>query len=90
MDLTKDDMNTDKHPDVLEAGVVRRSVEVMRLRKHLAWALDEISGGDYESTPRHECEFRTNPEKGHCDFCWGFWAAVGVAFPERFTHDGVE
>ncbi len=61
--------------------------EVGSLREHLAWALDEISGGDYEQTPKHECEFGTNPEKGHCDFCWGFWAAVGAAFPEKFTTD---
>ncbi len=53
--------------------------------KHLAWALDEISGGDYSKTPKHECEFSTNPEKGHCDFCCGFWAAVGAAFPDKLA-----
>ncbi len=53
------------------------------LREHLAWALDELSGGDYSKTPKHECEFSTNPEKGHCDFCWGFWDAVGATFPDK-------
>lgn len=57
------------------------------LHDHLAWALDEISGGDYSKTPKHDCEFKTNPEKGHCDFCWGFWAAVGACFPEKFQTD---
>lgn len=62
-------------------------VELGNLQGHLAWALDEISGGDYSKTPKHECEFTTNPEKGHCNFCWGFWAAVGAAFPNKFATD---
>lgn len=61
--------------------------EVGSLHEHLAWALGEISSGDYSKTPKHECEFKTNPEKGHCDFCWGFWAAVGACFPEKFQTD---
>lgn len=62
-------------------------VRLSTVREQLKWALNEISGGDYSQTPKHECEFTTNPDKGHCDFCWGFWDAVGAAFPEKFATD---
>lgn len=58
--------------------------EIKRLEKSLAWALNEISGEDYSKTPKHECEFKTDPEKGHCDFCCHFWEAVGEVFPNKF------
>jgi len=40
----------------------------------LQWALDYIADGA-ENTPRHACEFTSNPLKGACDFHEQYWAA---------------
>lgn len=45
----------------------------------LDWSLHQLqeeNGTDDQGTPKHECEFITNPPKGSCSFHEKFWKAV--------------
>jgi hypothetical protein len=61
--------------------VNRLREENARLRAALGWALDYIAwdvGVDDYDTPKHSCEFFSNPEKGACDFHEHYWEAKDV------------
>lgn len=52
-----------------------------RYREALEWALDCIGGDspmDENGTPKHECEYLTNPENGHCEFHHKYWEAKNL------------
>lgn len=49
------------------------SRRVEELEKGLLWALDEIADRDEDETPKHECEFVTNPLAGYCEFHDRYW-----------------
>lgn len=57
--------------------------ELRRTREALRWALTELSDGpcDADGTPRHGCEFATNPLKGACDYHETYWKAWELADP---------
>lgn len=88
-DLSRVHIHSSRHRKIEFDAALKKSdlAQISSLKEHLAWALNEISEGDYSATPKHDCEFKSDPEKGHCDFCWGFWSAVAACFPEKFWSD---
>lgn len=54
------------------------------LKRLLSWAIRELSDGSMDRTPKHECEYGIDPERGKCDFCENYWEAVKLACPEIF------
>ncbi len=64
----------------------KRPVEIEAIRLLRAMVLhiadDEVS----DKTPKHECAYKTNPERGHCRFCKDWADAVEMTFPEE-TYD---
>jgi hypothetical protein len=52
------------------------------LKRLLNWAIHEMSDESPRRTPKHDCEYSTDPESGKCDFCENYWDAVQLACPE--------
>jgi len=52
-----------------------------RTERSLKWALDIIADGcdpEIGDIPPHDCEFESNPEKGHCDFHQEYYDAFDL------------
>lgn len=39
------------------------------------------------STPPHECEFVTQPERGKCSFCEAWGSAMMLVYPDEIKED---
>lgn len=66
-----------------EIAALRERCE--RLAKSLAWAVGYVDDGltfSDDDRPIHECEFSSNPERGACSFCEGYWTAKDLLNPK--------
>lgn len=67
-----------KQNDILAAENERLRAKCGRLQKSLGWSMKSVDDSlmfDDEDRPQHDCEFYSNPEKGACSFCEGYWSA---------------
>lgn len=59
-------------------GLRHPNIDLRWALSDLDWALqtmEEWRGCENDGTPNHECEFRTRPDKGSCNFHERYWTA---------------
>lgn len=71
----------ENHPLSIAVENFEKEIPILEsLKKHREY----ISGSlfiDSDGIPVHDCEFKTNPEKGACDFC-EMWADGSAAIKQ--------
>jgi len=63
--------------------------KMQNLHDALKWALNYISKGNRIDTPKHDCEYKTNPEKGYCEFHDKYWKAEEILKAHKIIIMGV-